>query len=731
MMKSNISKRKRKKSHSDYTQDALSTCNVAGLECLVGGLNDDIINGNGENEFDCLEAMMSTTTQVVNNPPPSLSSADDDEITCMLPSQCHSPPPPPPGIHQIPNIRIELARHLQTQTLSKFLLKSCPTLRMPSFERWLLDSKLEESDRFHSIITNWIDNPLLKLEFIDSGKMKKKKYGRAARYDEPKGDKKGTDDARHERERARFDKDCKLVLEVEKRTTSSSSSRQQQQQHYIANNILYNIERDAILPYHVMETDPSCDRLIKEIIVTMSTDTSTTTRDEDNAKEIVRELCLRAAEACRELHHLEQRLGKYQKFSWDCGGDSKRRKRDGGSSKGGGGSIDKILVEWHDDNQLCSLVYVPKKQKSSRGVSSSTTTDASMGSEDNIQHDGNSSTKNKPKPFVLKINASHYHKLRKMFDFTYRSSEKLLPFSKNKDQDVTTAFHAVLFSLIIRYSALSGGQLLNDLRGGGMQGAVHDAVFDCLSNWFGEQQGSATSSGTECFASPFNSALSRYFSAFPSPDLDGHFGSYGDFFYPTSSNNDSIFLRPGWLELNPPFSPGIMTKMAHRIKELLETQTKHDLDVTYVVIIPTVRSSTTVDESSRHAAKASNKKKKKEKHHGSDHGGNTTNLLTGTVNQAAAQSFYQLTSSPYCKCHIILPPREHGYIEGSQHLRPTQFKESQYSTSVIVLRTKSSEKMGDDKDTAELFEKELREAFASRHAMELAERKKGHGVPST
>jgi phosphorylated CTD-interacting factor 1 len=299
-----------------------------------------------------------------------------------------------------------------------------------------------------------------------------------------------------------------------------------------------------------------------------------------------------------------------------------------------------------------------------------------------------------------------------------------LPFSKNKDQDVTTAFHAVLFSLIIRYSALSGGQLLNDLRGGGMQGAVHDAVFDCLSNWFGEQQGSATSSGTECFASPFNSALSRYFSAFPSPDLDGHFGSYGDFFYPTSSNNDSIFLRPGWFELNPPFSPGIMTKMAHRITELLEIQTKHDLDVTYIVIIPTVRSSTTVDESSRHSAKASNKKKKKEKHHGGDHGGNNTNLLTGIVNQAAAQSFYQLMSSPYCKCHIILQPREHGYIEGSQHLRPTQFKESQYSTRVIVLRTKSSGKMGDDKDTAELFEKELREAFASRHAMEVAERKK-------
>jgi phosphorylated CTD-interacting factor 1 len=615
---------------------------------------------------------------------------------------------------------------------------------MPSFERWLLDSKLEESDRLHSIIVEWLHNPSMKLEFTDSSKIMKKKYGRAARYDGLKGGDTTSSARRQERERARSDKDCKLVLEAEKRTMSSLNRQQQHPQptHDLENTILRNIDRDAILPYNTMETDPSSDRLIKEIIASMASTNDTSaatdsTRNEENAMEIVRELCHRSGEACKELHHLEQRLGKYQKFSWDMGSGDSRKRRNGGGSKGG--SIDHVLVEWHDNDQLCSLVYVPKKQKSlPRGASDNsapTSHSASMSSEGNNQQEENSaSTKSKAKPFVVKLNGSHYQKLRIMFDSSYHSPETLPRFATNRDQTMTTSFHAVLFSLIIRYSALSGGQLLNDLRGGGMQGAVHGTVFDCLAKWFG-QDGSAlasttATSGTECFASPFNSALTRYFSAFPSPDLDGHFGSYGDFFYPTSSslsssNNNSIFHRPGWHELNPPFSPGVMTKMAHRINELLELQTSLELDVTYVVIIPTVRSNTT------HADKPSTKMKRKEKHHKGDDGNNTTVKLMNVVNQAATPPFIQLTKSPYCKCHIILPSREHGYIEGSQHLRPTQYKESQYTTSVIVLRTNISGKrrsLMDDEDdegagATELFEKEMREAFASRHAMEVAQRK--------
>lgn len=42
------------------------------------------------------------------------------------------------------SIQIELARHKHIGELSQFLLSKCPKLRMPTFERWLIDSKMEE-----------------------------------------------------------------------------------------------------------------------------------------------------------------------------------------------------------------------------------------------------------------------------------------------------------------------------------------------------------------------------------------------------------------------------------------------------------------------------------------------------------------------------------------------------------------------------------------------------------
>ena len=66
----------------------------------------------------------------------------------------------------------------------------------------------------------------------------------------------------------------------------------------------------------------------------------------------------------------------------------------------------------------------------------------------------------------------------------------------------------------------------------------------------------------------------------------------------------------------------------------------------------------------------------------------------------------------------MLPAREHGYVEGGQHLRPTRFKESQFRTSVIVLRR---EWTGADTDA---FEREMRRAFASRHEAEVQQRRK-------
>jgi len=130
-----------------------------------------------------------------------------------------------------------------------------------------------------------------------------------------------------------------------------------------------------------------------------------------------------------------------------------------------------------------------------------------------------------------------------------------------------------------------------------MQGAVHDGVFACLSKWLG----GSSSGGTECFASPFNSALPRFFSAFP---IDGHFGSHGDFFLPLSQSD---FLRAGWYEMNPPFSPGVMNKTVQRIEELLGISCEKEMDVTFIVVIPTARSA--AEESSADKLKATKKKK--------------------------------------------------------------------------------------------------------------------------
>ena len=77
---------------------------------------------------------------------------------------------------------------------------------MPTFERWLLDSKLEESDRLQSIAEDWVANPSSKLH----AKNQKKTYGRAGLHSE--------ENAAQGREDARRMKESRLLLEAEKST---------------------------------------------------------------------------------------------------------------------------------------------------------------------------------------------------------------------------------------------------------------------------------------------------------------------------------------------------------------------------------------------------------------------------------------------------------------------------------------------------------------------------------
>ncbi|KAL3801830.1 hypothetical protein HJC23_001226 [Cyclotella cryptica] len=705
--KSSIKKRKRSQSN-----ELINVCNITGF-------NDDTIQN--DNLLDCLEELATAQVQTVAEDEPDARRDDNmKQLRCevdapenhanLSKNNTHSstPPPPPPGVHQIPNLRIELSRHLQLETLSKFLLQSCQGLRMPSFERWLLDSKLEEKGRYESILTDWEHDPSEKLEIMG----KKKKYGRAAMYD------RGTEDMASKKQRHRKEKESRFLLATDK-ISSNGVDEQSRISHWTR-----HLNVDPILPSHPLETDPSCVRLMEEVAATMSTSHMTSGSDEADAvqyrkkaAEVVKELCDRTCEAVSNIHQMEARLGKYQKFGWNetvenVNSGHKRKKRRDGSNKGSsGGNVDKINLEWHDGKQVCSLVYIPKKKKS-HSDSTANTSNAEKADGDDV-----GVSKNKPKPFVVKLNSLHYHKLRNMFDRTYENSSKLSQDTQQLSKvQQTHVFHALVFAMVIRYSSLAGGQQLNDLRGGGMQGAIHDKAFDCLKKWFGEQ-------GTECFASPFNCHLPRYYSAFSSPDIDGHFGSCGDFFYPSSN---AIFIQNGWFEINPPFSPGIMDKMAKRIDHLLDVATRQNVNVTFVVVVPTCQDYPIVS-----TAAAGSTKKKKIKVQDTVNSV-TNNPVSSLVHHSASTSFNRLVLNPCCISHILLQAREHGYVEGSQHLRPTKYKESKYNTSVIVLQSGCHAEKSEGKSVksfvarkwdAKLFEDDVRAAFASQHKMETAKRK--------
>ena len=126
----------------------------------------------------------------------------------------------------------------------------------------------------------------------------------------------------------------------------------------------------------------------------------------------------------------------------------------------------------------------------------------------------------------------------------------------------------------------------------------------------------------ECFASPWNAHLPVYASAFQ--DLDAHFGLVGDFCeYP---------FRDGVYEANPPFSPGLMLRMAEGILQCLAVADRESKGLTFLVIVPT----------------ANNRDKE-----------------SPPAKQHAQKSFSLLTTSPHCRLHMILPSRQHGYVEGA------------------------------------------------------------------
>lgn len=270
------------------------------------------------------------------------------------------------------------------------------------------------------------------------------------------------------------------------------------------------------------------------------------------------------------------------------------------------------------------------------------------------------------KPFCFRLNEEHYEKLKVRFFAVHNTAQTKLD---GKDERVLRAFHILVISLLIRYNALSGGFLNDDLRGGGMQGAINSEVFSVLQNHF------PSSFMMEGFASPLNHYLPSFCSAFP--EIEWHFGSMGSFM-------ESRFTHDTCCELNPPFSPGLMLQMSRLILRELKVANQEGRNLTFVVVVPTASEDTTV-----------------------------------SVKHSANDSFQRMVTSPYCKKQIMLSARAHGYIEGAQHLRPTRYKESNYDTSVIFLQSKDLPSL----DFTQL-ESDIRDSFASRHRQEIEMRKR-------
>jgi phosphorylated CTD-interacting factor 1 len=524
-----------------------------------------------------------------------------------------------PGL--LPNVDEELARNFKVKDLSAMLLKTGKDLRMPIFERWLLDSKYEE---------------------------------------------------------------CTSISNTRGQTT------------------------DPVLPSKASPKSAASKRLINELITSSSSShkNSADVPSSEQAEQTVAELCRSCNVACQELMSQSER---YQRQSSLRKGDrieletTKQRHQRIGAADDDDDDDD-------DDKSTVTILYTRKKWK---------------------------------KPFCFRINADSLEKLRQRFYHVHNeamnssSSSKYVMAHGSTDAaasatPITTPFHqkhkdlaersflVLVVAMLLRYSALSGGQLLDDLRGGGMQGAIHSAIFDVLQQHLSSPSSSASfiSHAHRCwlegFASPFNATLERFGSAFP--DLDWHFGSVGNFFsFAFASTSNIHGSKNGgsraqgveeYCEANPPFSPGLMEGMAGHMMDRLEVAKANGSRLTFVVIVPTVKGWT----------KSKSKMTKRES--------DFTEGSSSIVQEAASSSFRAMVESVFCTQHIRLCAREHGYVEGSQHLRPTQYKQSSYNTSVIILQSPEAGAAAEKQCNRHDMEKDIRTAFASRHEVELQKRKR-------
>ena len=130
----------------------------------------------------------------------------------------------------------------------------------------------------------------------------------------------------------------------------------------------------------------------------------------------------------------------------------------------------------------------------------------------------------------------------------------------------------------------------------------------------------------------------------------------------------------------------LMMQMAERMEECLAVASREKKRLTFFVIVPTA---------------------------------NVGDDTAPPAKRHAETSFSIMTTSTHCRLHLVLPSRQHGYVEGAQHLRPTRYKQSPYDTSLILLQSEAAYAEGLDHKS---FQKKLRKAFSSRHDEEIKQR---------
>lgn len=145
---------------------------------------------------------------------------------------------------------------------------------------------------------------------------------------------------------------------------------------------------------------------------------------------------------------------------------------------------------------------------------------------------------------------------------TLLSKQAMEKIEKNINPDFGEHHKMLIFCLVKRYeNFFSEGSIQSS--------AMHSSLpWECF-----EVLSQELSVNHECYASPFNSQLKNFCSAFG--DIDPYFGSSGSFldFYPIS----------GSYEVGPPYTEYAMEKMAMHVVNLLQSSQE---PLSFVVIVP-------------------------------------------------------------------------------------------------------------------------------------------------